>query len=371
VRRLRAFAVNLAVVLASVVLFAALLELVVFRFIWLASDAPRLDYVADVVRFAPNQEGVWRVRNEIAGAYRINAQGWNSGVGDYTGARRADVDRIAVVGDSYVEAVEVANTASLGEALGSALEDAGGGATEVYRFGISGAPLSQYVHMVEREVVGYRPDWIVVVVIHNDFDESYRFVQGRYRSSFMKFQIEHGEVVGEDPPTPWQAGAFETLRRLATVRFLLYRWQVRPQALVDLFLARGDGGGGGDTPYAANVEIGRVLAERREVEAVADHAARRLQALAEGIGARLLMVMDGDRYAIYGGDDESPALELNRLMADAAARHGIPFVDLHPVFAAHWAAHGERFNFATDSHWNELGHAIAGMAVAERIRAER
>jgi hypothetical protein len=361
--RFRELAVNLSLSLAALVVFFLLCEFVVFRYLWLASDAPRIEFVNAVVRYAPNQRGIWRVRNEIAAPYRINAQGWNSGFGDYVRARQADAARIAVVGDSFVDAMQVAYTDSFAEVMGGLLKS--GRSVEVYRFGMSGAPLSQYVHMVEREVVSYRPDWIVVNVVHNDFDESYEYVQGRYTSSFMKFRVADGKVVGETPPTPWRPGLAETIRLTATGRFLNYRWGVRPQILLDLLLPRPAGAA---TPFAANVDIGRVLAAQREVAAVADHAAARLAALAAGVGARVLLVMDGDQQAIYRGDVDGPALVLNRIMAQAAERHGLPLLDLHPVFAAHWAAHRRRFEFNTDSHWNELSHSIVGTAVADRIR---
>jgi hypothetical protein len=363
--RFRDIAINLSLSLASVLVFLALCEFVVFRYIWLASDAPRLAYANEVVRYAPNQQGVWRLRNEIAAPYRINAQGWNNGAGEYIRDRHAGIARIAVVGDSYVEALQVAHDASFAEALGRALGESGARA-EVYRFGMSGAPLSQYVHMVEREVVRYRPDWIVVSVVHNDFDESFRFVQGRYTSSFMKFRIEDGKVAGELPPTPWRQAWADTLRLTATARFFLYRWRVRPQPIIDLFLPRQ--GGAGESPWAGNVEISRVLATQRDVAAVADHAVARLAALAAAVDARLLMVMDGDRHAIYRGDAASPALALNRMLADATERHRAVFLDLHPVFAAHWTARHQRFDFEADGHWNELGHSIVGTAIADRIR---
>jgi hypothetical protein len=364
-RRLRNIAINLSISFASILLFLALCEFVVFRYVWLASDAPRLDFVDGVVRYAPNQNGVWRVRDEIAAPYRINAQGWNSGLGDYLRQRRAGTPRIAIVGDSFVEAMQVANNSSLAEALADTLEESGK-SVEVYRFGISGAPLSQYVQMVEREVAAYRPDWIVVIVVHNDFDESYRFVQGRYTSSFMKFRVADGKVTGELPPTPWRPRPIETLRQTATARFFLNRWQVRPQVAVDLFLPRRAGAGG--SPWAANVDIGRVLADRRGIAAVAEHAVVRLSALAGQVGARLLVAMDGDRNAIYRGDANNGALALNNMLAEAAKRHGVGFLDLQAVFAAHWEAHHRRFDFDAEAHWNELGHRIVGTAIAERIR---
>ena len=359
--RLRSLAANLALSVASIAVFLAVCELVVFRLIWPASDVPENDFVDGVVRYAPHQSGVWRVRDEIAAPYRINGQGWNSGIGDYAIQRRAGVRRIAIVGDSYVEALQVAYDRSLGERLAADLA-AGGNAPEVYRFGISGAPLSQYLQMIEREVVHYRPDWIVVLIVHNDFDESYKFKTGRYTSSFLKLRVEEGRVVGETPPVPWRPGALEWLRQTATARFFLYRWQVRPEVLVNLLLPRAEAATGADT------DITGVLADEAGVTAVTDYVFGRIDATVHAMGARLLLAMDGDRFAIYQGGD-SPALALNRLAAETAARHQIPFIDLEPVFEADWRAVHRRFDSDADGHWNEHGHAVAAAAIAQALRA--
>jgi lysophospholipase L1-like esterase len=358
--RLRALAANLALSLASVLLFLAICELVIFRFVWPGSDVPANAFVDGLVRYAPNQDGIWRVRAEIAAPYRINAQGWNSGIGDYAEARRPGVRRIAIVGDSFVEALQVPYDRSVGEDFADGF-GAKGGPVEVYRFGISGAPLSQYLHMIEHEVVRYRPDWVVVVVVHNDFDESYKFKAGRYTSSFLKLQVAHGQVLREILPLPWHPGAVEWLRQTATARFFLYRWQVRPELLADLLLPRAH------ATIAANTDITAVLADRADVTAVTDYLFGRIDGAVRAMGARLLLVMDGDRSAIYR-DAPSPALALNRLVADTAARHHIPLVDLEPVFLADWQANHRRFDFDADSHWNEHGHAVAAAAIAQALR---
>src|SRR5438045_8219424 len=120
-RRWRNFAVNLGLVLASVLVVVVFCEFVVFRLVWLASDVPANAFVEGVVRYAPNQHGTWRVRDEIAAPYRINAEGWNSGLGDYAVARRPGVARVAVVGDCFVEALQVPYARSLGCVLSAAL----------------------------------------------------------------------------------------------------------------------------------------------------------------------------------------------------------------------------------------------------------
>jgi GDSL-like Lipase/Acylhydrolase family len=327
-RRLKTVAINAALVVGSLALFIALCDLVVFRFVLKASDVPANVFADGLVRYAPNQAGIWRVRNEIAAPYAINAQGWNSGVGDYHVARTPGVRRVAVIGDSYVEAMQVAHDRSLAER--AAAELAPDRPAEVFRFGISGAPLSQYVHMAEREVSRYAPDWIVVVLVHNDFDESLSPAAGRYTSSFLRVRVNNG-AVEEVAPEPWRPGAREWLRRTATARFLYYRWQVRPELLRNWLVPAARA----ETPYSANVDVAAVLAQMPDVVAVTDHLFGRLAAVARAAGARLLLVMDGDRQAIYAGRD-SAALALNAMAAAAARKHAIPFLDLHPVFAADW-----------------------------------
>jgi GDSL-like Lipase/Acylhydrolase family len=358
--RLRRLAANLGLSLATILLFAAACELVLFRFVWPGSDVPANAFVDDVVRYAPHQSGIWRVRDEIAAPYRINRQGWNSGIGDYAIPRRPGVSRVAVVGDSFIEALQVPYNRSVGEDLAADLA-AIGTAAEVYRFAISGAPMSQYLQMIEHAVVRYRPDWVIVLIVHNDFDESYKFKAGRYTSSFLKLRVVDGKVVGEIPPLHWRPGASEWLRQTATARFLLYRWQVRPEFLVDLLLRRAH------AAVAANTDITAVLGDREDIAAVTDYLFGRIDAAVHAVGARLLLAMDGDRFAIYHGT-ASPALALNRLAADTASRHRIPFIDLEPVFRSDWQAKHRRFDFDADGHWNEHGHAVAAAAIAQAMR---
>jgi lysophospholipase L1-like esterase len=365
VQRLKNFAINCGLVAASLVVGLLLCEFVVFRFVLPASDVPANTFGNDLVRYVPNQTGIWRVKNEIAAPYAINAQGWNSGVGDYVLRRAAGVPRIAVVGDSFVEAFHVPNDRSIAERLAVEL-GRDGIRPDVYRFAVSGAPLSQYLHMIEREVLSYRPDWIVVVLVHNDFDESFQFVQGRYTSSFLKLRVKNG-TIEEIPPTPWKPDLNEWLRHTATARFLYYRWRVRLESIRNLLLPAARAG---HERYQANVEIEPVLRELPTIRLTTDYVLARLARLQQRAGTRVLLAIDGVRAVIYSGR-ASDVLTLNRLTAELAARHGLPFVDLHAAFSADWAAHHRRFEFDSDYHWNEYAHAVAARAIAQEIAKQR
>jgi lysophospholipase L1-like esterase len=353
--------VDLGVTAASVVLFLAFCELVVFRFVLPGSDVPRNAFVNDLVRYQPNQTGVWRIRDEIAAPFSMNAQGWNSPLPDYPREKRAGMMRIAVVGDSFVEAIQVPVDKSFAEAISPARTP-----VEVFRYAISGAPMSQYVHMIEREVLAARPDVIVVMLVHNDFDESFITRPGRYTSSFMKLKIENGQVAGEILPTPWRPGSVERLRQTATARFFLYRWQVRPQLLADAIFGKALADGG---QSSANIDVDAVMARDVEIRTATRHLVGRLAALARANGAKLLLAMDGDRSSIYAERPGSKALALNAIASETATAAGVPFVDLHPVFAADWARNRRRFEFDSDGHWNEYGHLVVAGAVSAAISA--
>ena len=52
------------------------------------------------------------------------------------------------------------------------------------------------------------------------------------------------------------------------------------------------------------------------------------------------------------------------MVSDRARARGITVLDMQPVFLAHHAVHGRRFDFADDGHWNGLAHALAAEAIA-------
>jgi hypothetical protein len=355
---------NLALVAGSLLFMLAVCEFLVFRFLMPGSDVPQNAFSNGVVRYLPHQSGIWRVRDDIAAPFAINAQGWNAPQADFSVARRPGVARIAVVGDSFVEALQVPVGESFVE---QAVQELGGpDRLEAFRFAIAGAPLSQYVHMVEREVLRFKPDRIVVLLVHNDFDESFLLRPGRYTSSFLKFDLRDGRVGGEVAPQPWQPGAMDWLRQTATARFFLYRWQVRPQIIVNAFLgpARAEG-----TPrFAANIDLGAVLAHESDIRIATAHGLARLKALADSIGARLDILMDGDRGAIQAGAPTSQALRLNAIAAEAAAGAGLPFHDLQGTFAADFALTRQRLDFPSDAHWNAHAHQLAGRELARILR---
>lgn len=362
---------SLLLVPASLLVLLLVSELC-FRFVISAPDIPAPAFQGGVLRHQPGQRGVyWSApfglkggQEEVRASFAINAQGWNSARPDYPQKRQAG-QRIAVVGDSYVEALQVPPDQSIAEDLEREL----GAGTEVFRYGMSGAPLSQYLHMARNAALPAKPDVLVVLLVHNDFDESWRDAPGMYTASFLRLRLGQNGSVEEIPPAPYRQSLTSRLRNLsATWRYLAYGRQMRFEALRRIFLPQEQ-----PARHQANIDIsglaGREALDRR----AAGYLFGRLAAESAQAGAKLLLVMDGVRAPIEAGSPEaqdygSGALRLNRLAAEEAARLGVPFLDLHPVFAKDFRAQHRPFAFKTDGHWNAHAHALAARAVALRLR---
>lgn len=359
-RRLVRACQNVLLIVGSLIFLFLVMELIVFRLLLPATDLVENAMIDGIIRHEPNQSGISRRSGDFAAPFAINEQGWNSGHPSYSLSRQGDVARIAIIGDSYVEALQVPFDASFAELTEAGLRENGCPA-EVYRFGITGAPLSQHLHVLENEVVDYAPDWLVILLIHNDFDESFVFKPGRYRSSFLKLKIEDGEVVDEIAPRPYETDWKEWVRASATFRYLYYNHGISPQSLRSL-VADSE-----PINYQANIDVDAVMADLGKIEVAVDYLLERISAIAERHGIELLLLMDGHREAIYGLVEENRTfgpLALNEVVSASATRHGVTFIDLHQHFAADWQERARRFEYETDAHWNEMAHRLVADVVA-------
>lgn len=355
---MRRLAINTALLVGSVLILIVIGEFVVFRFLWKASDIPRNVYSGDVIRYIPNQTGVFRIRNEVRARYTINAQGWNSPYPSYDIPQSSDRPRIAIVGDSYVEAFQVDSDHSTAEYLEACLD------AEVFRFGLSGSPLSQYLQIIREEVVDYQPRIVIVLLIHNDFVESYRLRVGRYTQSFMRFEINDGGIT-EVPPVPYDPPRLLWLRGSAWYRFAVDRMQLPIRNLKEFVLR------GGRTDYVANVPASMLDEEWDNIERVARYFFDELSSAGKRWDFLPVVAIDGVRQMIYSpeevSDQEADAIRINELCRRLGAERGVRVVDLQNAFARDFAERGQRFEYVHDGHWNERGHEVAAESLCQAL----
>lgn len=368
--RLRPVLGNLVLLGGTCFALFLLFEFVVFRYLLPTNDVLENVSINNVVRYVPGTTGRVYGPDGHVSQVNINADGWNSLKPRYQLAKTPGRLRVAVIGDSYVQARHV-DTGKAAPALIERELKRRGVDAEVLRFGVDGAPLSQYLHMLRAEVLRFRPDVVVVQLIHNDFDESYRLLKGRTTSSFMKVIPDGKGGFREVAPEEFRPGFADTMRSIRSFRYFYYQ-----TGLVENlkgYVSRyfwGDTGefpGSGDLVSSA-VDI-RSITESRKIRAVTDYVFQQMKALAEEHHFHLLFAMDGVREAVYAGRDASlyEVGRLNKIASSVAKTQRLPFVDLHDAFARNYAVNGKRFEYSWDWHWNELGHQIVGKAIAGRI----
>ncbi len=348
----------LLLTLPSIAAVALLLELV-FRLFIPANDPP--------LPFFDEPTGIYHLSTErrsglatfgplatVRGRWRINDAGWNSPV-DYRPEK--STPRIAVIGDSYVEALQV----DADERFPSLLRGMLGNEWQVYSFGIDGAPLSQYLQMARFVCHTYDPDVVVITVVHNDFAGSVRELNPS-RMPMLTIRVGPEGHVQEIPPQPDRSSLQYHPVKRAVARSALVRWVLWNSGVRTMLLRRRVG------PEAidANINADAVLRHLQAITTATDAIIRRLQDVA---GARrLVFVMDAPREAIYEGREPHPGVAaLHRVMAEACHRHGCELVDLWQPMAAEYLATGTKFNSDVDHHWNQAGHAFVAGVLFRRL----
>lgn len=265
---------------------------------------------------------------------------------------------LAVIGDSYVQSMMVPYEASIQGRLAACTAVR----ARVYSFGVSGAQLSTYLVFAEYARELFRPNGMVIVIIGNDFDESWlKFKRAPMLTYFT--ENSNGNVMLETVPYH-TSRVKRLLRKSALARYLALNLGLKARLELGLDLLKGNK----STFYVANT-LGyaspeRLQASRRGV----DTFLARLPEAAGLTSDHILFVVDGIRRQIYDEINTETAEtsfvhNMRSYFISAARARSYEVIDMHQVFGEHFRQHGQRFEFPTDAHWNALGHDIAAAEV--------
>lgn len=356
----------LGATLAASLLFA---EFVVFRYILVPSDQVRHTSANGVLRYAPRTTAHLRHPDGRTSRVSINDHGWNSSKRRYRRSPPPGRIRIAVIGDSFVHGAIVDPEHGFPEVLEQDLNNRSTMPVDVIRFGMEGAPLSQYLHMLRQEVLHYRPDVVLVQLTHDDFGPSIGTQPYRKRSRFLTMRRNNDGTVTELPPGQTSPSLIAVLRNSAALRYVHEKISAYRRTKV----LNAD-------PVRVHVKgvKAKLMAPATDLAAVSEtdaiafftlHIMEKMQALSEQHGFKLVFAMDGVREAIYAQKNASQYLvgTLNRIAANTAANIGAPFIDLQGPFAKHYNKTKQRLEFSHNWHWNRMGHKIAGKHIADHF----
>jgi hypothetical protein len=321
-------------------------------------------------RFTPGREYWYRKENDHAITGRINSAGWR----DRERALRkpAGEYRVAVVGDSYVEAFQVELDSTFVAIAERSLARRLDRPVEVMNFGRAGMTQSEELLVLERDVFRWDPDVVVLVFVpQNDIADVDRATTDNPLRPF--FHIGPGDSLVLDTSfretrefeAKVRANALKqrsALVSLVAERFNAWRLTRRRSRAPD---AARDGLPGALSLCTAKPSP-RFARNYALCKRLVEEAAARCRE--RGIGFVLTAVPwvyrpeAADRYR--GADPTFDPHFFDDDLAAWADSTGVEYLGLQRPFERRYAETGERLHW---DHWNYAGHRLAGRVLARRL----
>jgi lysophospholipase L1-like esterase len=291
--------------------------------------------------------------------------------------------RIALLGDSFIEAFEVPFEQTVGEVIQRRLSALRGTPVEVLNFGVGGYGTAQELLTLRHEVWKYSPDLVLLAVtIGNDISDNYRPLKADYAPYFV---FRGADLVLDSSfvsSTEYRSREVWTRRLLAVVQQsrlvqlvnrVRHLWVKSERQRVNAAGVPGDEVGLRDevqlpptTPdwqEAWRVTEGLLVLMRDECRG--KHTAFAILTLTRGIQVSPVPEKKQAFLRQIGAKDlYYPERRLNEF----GMREGIVVFNLAPAMAKladerHVYFHSFRDKLGT-GHWNEEGHRVAGELIA-------
>lgn len=309
-------------------------------------------------KFAPNQTGTWvvgRFGNNKA-RYSINSDGWNA-VRDYSRNRQPGTLRIAVIGDSFIEALNVSPEGAVAAVLEKNLSRIS--KVEVYPFGVSGASLSHYLVMMRYVRAQFSPDLYIINIVHNDFTES---LSRSDRAVFYAVRPTHESYEEVPPKTHQVILSRRILGHSAIVRYLYSNLKIGRAYNVKRDNQQ--------RQFEANIDVSTI--DVGKMGGVVKYLFGKYLEEVNGDHKKLVLVIGTSRQSIYEGThpQTSSVFQYNRLTTEVCRELSLHCLDLTDPFWEDFQQNKRRFNSVIDGHWDAYGHEIAAKAIDKFLLTE-
>ncbi len=288
--------------------------------------------------FLPNRKGNHSLGRDfyVVNQYESNNFGFVSNI-DY---QLYSSPKFAVIGDSYVEAVQVPYEQSFAGRIQNKF-----GSDQVYSFGISGAPLSQYLEFADYAEKNFSPKSYIFIVVGNDFDES--LCDYALRPGFSCFDKNFSLKAIPNEPTWWGG---RLLRASSLVRYIVFNLQIDPRSIFSSSKKQ--------VKYAGNTEF-------KKPKEVVDKSVRAIEVFFNKLkkitkDKPVYFIFDSEREKIYSGSTQGVSYfsEMRKISMKKALEENYFVIDMENIFIEDYKINKKKFEFRTDGHWNSYSHNL-------------
>lgn len=279
----------------------------------------------------------------------------------------AGVYRVLVLGDSFMEALQVEFEASLPSLLEHSLAERTGKRIEVINAGVSGWGTGDALRYLSEYGLRYQPDLVLVAMtLHNDVDDNLRAewfaLQGdslverrRFQMSTSRYRVVQLKA--------FLASRFQTYQLWRKVR---RRGDIRrvgtllDEHIIQLFRAPPS------ERIVSGYRLTELLLQRMDSVSKANRAGMAIVLLPLRVQLTDSSFAEFVRTAGVA-DSEMPPEKPQRFMTAAGQRLGVSVIDLLPAFRQWTAAGRPPLYLEHDGHWNSTGHRLAASTVMEGL----
>ncbi len=344
-----------------------LLGVVLMGCLFLAEGAVRV--------FAPQPTGMshqdryglalhWPGLNRFLPQYGHRVSFNSSGMRDteHEKEKPAGVYRILVLGDSFMEALQVPFEESFPYLLGTGLRQATGKQVEVINAAVGGWGTDDELRYLTQYGLQWHPDLVLVVMtLHNDISDNLR----------QTWHALRGDTLVEQPvvQTPGWRYLIVSLKGYLASRFELYQlWrrvrhgaEMRTVAKQLNTHVRELLQGASDPQIERGYQLTRLLLAR--IDSVTRNAGGQTMVV------MLPLQMQVVDSAVGRPSDSTEAEKPQDRVRDWTGKLGIGNIDLLPAFRRWQSDSGTSLFVQGEGHWNEKGHRLAAGAVVSGLVA--
>jgi len=373
-------------VLVGLLLAEVSLRFVGFRYLNLYQEDEAVGFA-----LRPGAEGLWRVEGETY--IKISGDGLRDR--EHSKQKPPDTLRVAVLGDSYAEALQVPMEAAFWAVAEQRLQGCGalgGRRVEVINFGVSGFSTARELILLRRRVWQYSPDVVLLLMTTgNDIRDNSQILSREYAGHPLPYFVyADGALVLDDSLLKRRNESLKfRLQQSSLGRSLDWlREHVRLIGLVDQARVSfrnyelREKKRPTEVGYEPGIEAGvyREPADPAWAEAwrVTEGLLLLMRDEVQARGAKFLIVTGSMGIQVYpdpavrqnfmrslGSDD---LLYPDRRLRALGEREGVEVLSLAPALQE-YAERNKVFVHGTDGfgHWNVLGHRLVGELVTERL----